>query len=108
MSDLTQDEAFLTAYADLAAAKGRGGPADLGWALSVAGTPADAAHFAMGAAGRGPITLTLAQGPPAKRGSTPGGDKIAAICRCRAKGGLRPLATACRRAKAIMATGRPV
>ena len=38
MSELTVDEAFLTLYADLAR-EGPGASADLGWALSVAGTP---------------------------------------------------------------------
>jgi len=65
MSDLTEDEAFLTLYADLAR-EGPGASADLGWALSVAGTPIDARICDAGC-GSGADTLTLAKDRPQAR-----------------------------------------
>lgn len=65
MSELSQDEAFLTLYSDLAR-EGPGAPADLGWALSVAGTPAQARICDAGC-GSGADTLTLAKERPQAR-----------------------------------------
>ncbi|MCC1480813.1 class I SAM-dependent methyltransferase [Roseibaca sp. Y0-43] len=73
MSELTQDEAFLTLYSDLAR-EGPGAAADLGWALSVAGTPAQARICDAGC-GSGADTLTLAKERP--QAQITGVDKIA-------------------------------
>ncbi len=62
MSDLTPDEAFLTIYADLAR-EGPGAAADVGWALSVAATPAQARICDAGC-GSGADTVTLAKERP--------------------------------------------
>ncbi|ATX66125.1 class I SAM-dependent methyltransferase [Roseinatronobacter bogoriensis] len=62
MSDLTPDEAFLTLYSDLAR-EGPGAAADLGWALSVAATPAEARICDAGC-GSGADTVTLAKERP--------------------------------------------
>lgn len=59
MSELTPDEAFLTLYTDLAR-EGPGAPADLGWALSVAATPAQARICDAGC-GSGADSVTLAK-----------------------------------------------
>ena len=90
MSDLTREEAFLTLYSDLAR-EGPGAPADLGWALSVAATPAQARIMDAGC-GSGADTLTLAKERPrarieavdkiaqfveaAKRRTAPFGDRV--------------------------------
>ena len=65
MSDLTPDEAFLTLYSDLAR-EGPGAAADLGWALSVAATPAEARICDAGC-GSGADTVTLAKERPRAR-----------------------------------------
>ena len=62
MSELRQDEAFLTLYTDLAR-EGPGAAADLGWALSVAATPQDARICDAGC-GSGADTVTLAKERP--------------------------------------------
>jgi len=62
MSELTQDEAFLTLYTDLAR-EGPGAAADLGWALSVAATPQNACICDAGC-GSGADTVTLAKARP--------------------------------------------
>ncbi|MCC5959317.1 MAG: class I SAM-dependent methyltransferase [Rhodobacteraceae bacterium] len=62
MQDLTPDEAFLTLYSDLAR-EGPGAAADLGWALSVAATPAFARICDAGC-GSGADTVTLAKERP--------------------------------------------
>ena len=62
MSDLTREEAFLTLYTDLAR-EGPGAAADLGWALSVAATPAQARICDAGC-GSGADTVTLAKERP--------------------------------------------
>lgn len=62
MSDLTPDEAFLTLYSDLNR-EGPGAAADLGWALSVASTPAKARIMDAGC-GSGADTVTLAKERP--------------------------------------------
>ncbi|MCC5990928.1 MAG: class I SAM-dependent methyltransferase [Rhodobacteraceae bacterium] len=62
MSELTPDDAFLTLYSDLAR-EGPGAPADLGWALSVAATPAKARICDAGC-GSGADTVTLAKERP--------------------------------------------
>lgn len=62
MSDLTPEEAFLTLYSDLNR-EGPGAPADLGWALSVAPTPA-AARIMDAGCGSGADTVTLAKNRP--------------------------------------------
>ncbi|MCC5963586.1 MAG: class I SAM-dependent methyltransferase [Rhodobacteraceae bacterium] len=90
MSDLTREEAFLTLYSDLAR-EGPGAPADLGWALSVAATPAQARIMDAGC-GSGADTMTLAKERPqaqieavdkiaqfvaaAKRRTAPFGDRV--------------------------------
>jgi protein-L-isoaspartate O-methyltransferase len=63
MSDITPDEAFLTVYSDLAR-EGPGVPADVAWAIYVAGTPVDARIMDAGA-GSGADTVTLAKERPA-------------------------------------------
>ncbi|MGY6549825.1 MAG: class I SAM-dependent methyltransferase [Roseinatronobacter sp.] len=65
MSDLTPEEAFLTLYSDLNR-EGPGAPADLGWALSVAATPAQARICDAGC-GSGADTVTLAKNRPQAR-----------------------------------------
>lgn len=62
MSELRQDEAFLTLYTDLAR-EGPGAAADLGWALSVAATPQNARICDAGC-GSGADTVTLAKERP--------------------------------------------
>ena len=62
MSELTPDDAFLTLYTDLAR-EGPGAAADLGWALSVAATPAKARICDAGC-GSGADTVTLAKERP--------------------------------------------
>lgn len=73
MSDLTPDEAFLTLYSDLNR-EGPGAAADLGWALSVAATPAEARILDAGC-GSGADTVTLAKERP--RAQIEAVDKIA-------------------------------
>lgn len=65
MSDLTPEEAFLTLYSDLNR-EGPGAAADLGWALSVAATPAQARICDAGC-GSGADTVTLAKERPKAR-----------------------------------------
>ena len=62
MSELTPDDSFLTLYTDLAR-EGPGAAADLGWALSVAATPAKARICDAGC-GSGADTVTLAKERP--------------------------------------------
>ncbi len=62
MSDITPDEAFLTVYSDLAR-EGPGMPADVAWAIYVAGTPTDARIMDAGC-GSGADTVTLAKERP--------------------------------------------
>lgn len=62
MTELTPDDAFLTLYSDLAR-EGPGAAADLGWALSVAATPARARICDAGC-GSGADTVTLAKERP--------------------------------------------
>ena len=62
MSEIAPSEAFLTVYSDLAR-EGPGVPADVAWALYVAGTPARARIMDAGA-GSGADTVTLAKERP--------------------------------------------
>ena len=62
MSEIAPSEAFLTVYSDLAR-EGPGVPADVAWALYVAGTPAHARIMDAGA-GSGADTVTLAKERP--------------------------------------------
>lgn len=62
MHELTREDAFLTLYTDLAR-EGPGAAADLGWALSVAGTP-QKARICDAGCGSGADTLTLAKERP--------------------------------------------
>lgn len=72
MSELTPEEAFLTIYTDLAR-EGPGAAADVGWALSVAATPAQARICDAGC-GSGADTVTLAKLRP--EGQVDAVDKI--------------------------------
>ncbi len=62
MTEIAPSEAFLTVYSDLAR-EGPGVPADVAWALYVAGTPARARIMDAGA-GSGADTVTLAKERP--------------------------------------------
>lgn len=62
MTDITPDEAFLTVYSDLAR-EGPGMPADVAWAIYVAGTPVTAQIIDAGC-GSGADTVTLAKERP--------------------------------------------
>jgi SAM-dependent methyltransferase len=62
MSELNINEAFLTVYSDLAR-EGPGVPADVAWALYVAGTPVGARIMDAGC-GSGADTVTLAKERP--------------------------------------------
>lgn len=62
MTEVTPDEAFLTVYSDLAR-EGPGMPADVAWAIYVAGTPIDARIMDAGC-GSGADTVTLAKERP--------------------------------------------
>jgi SAM-dependent methyltransferase len=63
MDEVTPDEAFLTVYSDLAR-EGPGMPADVAWALYVAGTPT-AGRIMDAGCGSGADTVTLAKERPA-------------------------------------------